>query len=60
MKIEVFKIIDLVQLLIDGYYERGCDYSANLCALSLYSNENPFCEIITKLNANLNNIDNIL
>ena len=45
---------------LEGYYERGCDYSANLCALSLYSNENPFCEIITKLNANLNNIDNIL
>lgn len=45
---------------LEGYYERGCDYSANLCSLSLYNNENPFCEIITKLNANLNSLDNIL
>ena len=34
---------------LDGYYERGCDYSANLCALSLYITSNRFCDIITDL-----------
>ena len=38
---------------LDGYYERGCDYSANLCALSLYLTTNPFCRIINDLNEKL-------
>ena len=38
---------------LDGYYERGCDYSANLCALSLYITSNRFCDIITDLDEKL-------
>ena len=38
---------------LDGYYERGCDYSANLCALSLYLTSNRFCDIITDLDEKL-------
>ena len=45
---------------LEGYYERGCDYSANLCALSLYNSNNYFCStIIKKLNEKLN-LNNIL
>jgi len=42
---------------LDGYYERGCDYSSNLCALSLYISTNPFCTIINDLNEKLFNND---
>ena len=38
---------------LDGYYERGCDYAANLCALSLYLTSNDFCDIITDLDEKL-------
>ena len=41
---------------INGSYERACDYSANLCALSLYNyNNNPFCDIIKLLDSKLHN-----
>lgn len=35
---------------LEGFYERACDYAANLCVLSLYNDENPFCGIIKVLN----------
>ena len=40
-----------------GYYERGCDFAANLCALSLYNtiSDDPFCRIIDRLNEELLN-----
>lgn len=40
---------------LNGSYDRACDYSANLCALSLYNARNPFCNIISDLNNKLNN-----
>ena len=37
---------------LNGNFERACDFAANLCALSLYSNTD-FCEIIDSLDRNL-------
>lgn len=40
---------------LNGYYEKSCQYLANLCVLSIYYYKNDFCQSINLLSRNLIN-----
>lgn len=38
---------------INGYYQKSCQFLANLCTLAIYDQDNMFCKMINKLSVNI-------
>jgi len=38
---------------INGYYQKSCQFLANLCTLAIYDQNNMFCKMINKLSENI-------
>jgi hypothetical protein len=40
---------------LNGFYEKSCQYLANLCVLAMYNQQNGFCDSIKDLSEKLRN-----